>query len=69
MGLLCIQESSISEAACHGFILLTWAFITCLTSEQKDIVFKAFFQLDYLSTGSTILCPFQLAFMLMLWGG
>jgi ATP-dependent helicase YprA (DUF1998 family) len=66
MALSRIQEIPISEAACRGLASLAPAFVACLTPEQKDIVFEAFFRLDYLSNGFKIPRPFQLDFTLAL---
>lgn len=59
----------ISEAASHGLTLLVPAFIMCLTPEQQDIMFEAFFRLDYLSRGLTVPHPFRLDFTLALRDG
>jgi ATP-dependent helicase YprA (DUF1998 family) len=59
----------ISEAASRGLTLLAPAFIMCLTPEQQDIVFEAFFRLDYLSRGLKVPRPFQLDFTLALRDG
>jgi ATP-dependent helicase YprA (DUF1998 family) len=59
----------ISEAASRGLTLLAPAFVMRLTPEQQDIVFEAFFRLDYLSRGLKFPCLFQLDFTLALRAG
>ena len=69
MDLLKNHKIPISEAASRSLTLLAPAFVMRLTPEQQDIVFEAFFRLDYLSQGLKVPRPFQLDFTLALRDG
>jgi hypothetical protein len=59
-------EIPMSEAARRSLALLAPAFVHGLTPEHRQIMFEAFFRLDYLSRGLKAPRPFQLEFMLAL---